>query len=95
MALRRPKIITRKLGREGAWGQCHYDPAAPTVEIDPRLGAKRRLEVLVHEAVHLFFGPDLAESKVDAAGKYIRDVLWNENYRQVLLEPNSKPPRIS
>ena len=95
MSLRRPKVIVRKLGREGAWGQCHYDPAAPTVEIDPRLGAKRRLEVLVHEAVHLFFGPDLPESKVDAAGKYIRDVLWAENYRQVLLEPNSKPPRIS
>jgi len=95
MALRRPKVIVRKLGREGAGGQCIYDPASPTVEIDPRLGAKRRLEVLVHEAVHLFFGPDLAESKVDAAGKYIRDVLWADNYRQVLLEPNSKPPRIS
>jgi hypothetical protein len=53
------------------------------------------LEVLVHEAVHLFFGPDLPEAKVDAAGKYIRDVLWAQNYRQVLLEPNAKPPRIT
>jgi hypothetical protein len=95
MSLPRPKVIVRKLGREGAWGQCYYDPVAPTVEIDPRLGAKRRLEVLVHEAVHLFFGPDLPEAKVDAAGKYIRDVLWAQNYRQVLLEPNAKPPRIS
>ena len=95
MGLRRPNVIVRKLGREGAWGQCHYAPAAPTVEIDPRLGAKRRLEVLVHEAVHLFFGPDLPEAKVDAAGKYIRDVLWSQNYRQVLLEANAKPPRIS
>jgi hypothetical protein len=65
------------------------------VEIDPRLGAKRKLEVLIHEAVNLFFGPDLPESKVDAAGKYIRDVLWSQNYRQVLLEANAKPPRIT
>jgi hypothetical protein len=95
MPPRRPKVITRKLGRERAWGQCHYDPTSPTVEIDPRLGAKRKLEVLIHEAVHLFFGPDLPESKVDAAGKYIRDVLWSQNYRQVLLEANAKPPRIT
>jgi hypothetical protein len=49
---------------------------------------------LCHEQVHLLF-PGLAEGEVDKAGKALAKMLWAEDYRRVLLAPNSKPPRIS
>jgi len=94
MAKRKPKIVFRKLGREKCWGQAHQDPDDPLVEIDPRLGAKRQLEVLCHEVCHLIW-PGLAERQVDSAGKQLSDVLWRQNYRRVLLDKNDHPPRIS
>lgn len=92
---KKPKIVYRKLGREKAWGQAHHDCARPLIEIDPRLGAKRQLEVLCHEQLHISFGPDLAEKIVDKVGKEICETLWRENYRRVLIDKNAKPPRIS
>lgn len=89
-----PKVVYRKLGKERAWGQAHHDSRSPLVEIDPRLGAKRQLEVLIHEASHLAL-PDFPEAKIDALGKYICNVLWKQNYRRVLLCKNAKPPLIS
>ena len=91
---RSPKVIYRKLGKEKAWGQATHDERSPLIEIDPRLGAKRQLEVLIHEASHLAI-PEASESKIDAIGKYICDVLWKQNYRRVMLDKNSKPPKIS
>ena len=60
------KVIWRKLGREQAWGQATI--GENLIEVDPRLGAKRQLEVLCHEQVHLTF-PQLSEPDVDRAGK--------------------------
>jgi len=37
----------------------------------------------------------MSEKEVDRTGKMICKVLWEQNYRRVLLEPNAKPPRIS
>lgn len=93
------KVVWRKLGREVAWGQAHFDAARPMIEIDPRLGAKRQLEVLCHEALHLSLFPgDVTpetEKVVDAAGKQLCDILWRQNYRRVMLDKNTKPPKIS
>lgn len=86
------KVVFRRLGREKAWGQATIGEGL--IEIDPRLGAKRQLEVLCHEQVHLTF-PEMSESQVDRAGKDLAAVLWDQNYRRVLLDPNAKPPRIS
>jgi hypothetical protein len=86
------KVIWRKLGKEKAWGQATV--GENLIEIDPRLGAKRQLEVLCHEQIHLTF-PELSEAQVDRAGKDLSDVLWNQDYRRVLLAPNAKPPKIS
>lgn len=86
------KVVWRKLGRERAWGQATIGD--DLIEIDPRLGAKRQLEVLCHEQIHLTF-PELSESQVDRAGKALAKMLWAQDYRRVLLAPNSKPPRIS
>jgi hypothetical protein len=86
------KVIWRKLGKERAWGQATI--GENLIEIDPRLGAKRQLEVLCHEQGHLTF-PDKPESEIDRLGKDLANLLWAQNYRRVLLSPNSKPPRIS
>jgi hypothetical protein len=86
------KVKWVKLGRQRAWGQATIGEGL--IEIDPRLGAKRQLEVLCHEQVHLTF-PELSESQVDRAGKDLAAVLWDQDYRRVLLAPNAKPPKIS
>jgi len=86
------KVKWVKLGRQRAWGQATIGEGL--IEIDPRLGAKRQLEVLCHEQVHLTF-PELSEAQVDRAGKDLAAVLWDQDYRRVLLAPNAKPPRIS
>ncbi|NBV53708.1 MAG: hypothetical protein EBR83_09380 [Verrucomicrobia bacterium] len=86
------KVVWRKLGKEKAWGQATI--GENLIEIDPRLGAKRQLEVLCHEQVHLTF-PGMTEAEVDRAGKDLAKLLWAENYRKVVLDPNAKPPRIT
>ena len=89
---RKSKVVWVKLGRQKAWGQATIGEGL--IEIDPRLGAKRQLEVLCHEQVHLTF-PEMSEAQVDRAGKDLAAVLWDQNYRRVLLQPNAKPPKIS
>ncbi len=86
------KVVWRKLGREKAWGQATI--GEDLIEIDPRLGAKRQLEVLCHEQVHLIF-PSASEPEVDKAGKALAKMLWAQDYRRVVMDANAKPPRIS
>ena len=86
------KVVYRKLGREQAWGQATI--GENVIELDPRLGARRQLEVLCHEQLHLSF-PEMTEKQVDRAGKELCATLWAEAYRRVLLCPNAKPPRIT
>ena len=86
------KVVWRKLGKEKAWGQATI--GENLIEIDPRLGAKRQLEVLCHEQGHLTF-PEKSEAEIDRLGKDLAAVLWDQNYRRVLLQPNAKPPKIS
>jgi hypothetical protein len=95
MSRRKPKpvkVVWRKLGKERAWGQATI--GENLIEIDPRLGAKRQLEVLCHEQGHLTF-PEKTEAEIDRLGKDLANLLWAQNYRRVLVAPNSKPPRIS
>jgi hypothetical protein len=93
------KVVWRKLGREDAWGQAHFDPARPLIEVDPRLGSKRQLEVLCHEVLHITLFPNdgsaATEKLVDGAAKKLCNTLWQQNYRRVMLERNAKPPRIT
>jgi len=92
MSRRKSKVVWVKLGRQKAWGQATIGEGL--IEIDPRLGAKRQLEVLCHEQGHLTF-PEKSEAEIDRLGKDLAAVLWDQNYRRVLLQPNSKPPKIS
>ena len=84
------KVVWRKLGKEKVWGRATI--GAGLVEVDPRMTARRQLEVLIHEVAH-HCHPDMSEGEVDRAGKMISEVLWAENYRRVALAPNAKLPR--
>lgn len=102
----KPKIVERKLGREQAWGQAFPYAARPKIEIDPRLSARRHLEVMCHEALHIAM-PHLTdtgdkaedakgEAEIDRIGKVIADALWRGSYRKVVLHnPHTTPVRIS
>jgi len=94
MKRRTPKVVWRKLGKERAWGQATVDSAHPLIEIDPRLGAKRALETLCHEQLHISL-PHLSEREIDRLGKEVSETLWRQNYRQVLLQKHSTPVRIT
>jgi len=74
------KVVTRKLGRERAWGQT--DGHSGIIEIDPRLKSKKHLEIVIHEALHVLF-PDLSETQVLTKSKKLTAVLWGEHYRRV------------
>lgn len=52
------------------------------IEVDPRLSEKRRVTVIVHEALHLADW-DLSESRVTAIAPKIAKVLWDHGYRRI------------
>lgn len=105
---RKPKIVERKLGKEQAWGIAtfHYDERKRnTIEIDPRLSARRHLEVMCHESLHLALphltdtGNDAenakGEAEVDRIGKIVSEALWLADYRRVHLPKHTTPVRIT
>jgi len=76
----RVKIVYRKLGKEKAWGQAHI--VDQTIEIDPRLKGKKKMEIILHEALHIL-NPEFSETKVIEQSKKLTALLWKEHYRQV------------
>lgn len=74
------KVVYRKLGKEKAWGQAHID--SNTIEIDPRLKGRRKIEILLHEALHIL-NHEWSETKVIEQSKKLTSLLWKEHYREV------------
>jgi len=74
------KIEEKKLGRERAWGQMFS--GENKIQIDPRLKAKRRLTIVIHECLHVLF-PNMSETIVDKASIKIGKVLWEDRYRRI------------
>lgn len=74
------KVNERKLGREKAWGLAHQEDNL--IEIDPRLTGKKRLEIYLHEAIHLIY-PKLSESDVIKHSKKLTSLLWKQGYRRI------------
>lgn len=74
------KVVYRKLGKEKAWGQAHVD--TNTIEIDPRLRGRKKMEILIHEAIHIL-NPEMSETKVLEQGRKIANLLWKQHFRQV------------
>lgn len=82
-----PKIVFRKLGREGADGQAHHPiyqdmrAVQPTLEVDhTRMKGRQRLETILHEALHLAV-PAMPEYVVRYAARYLSMVVWHTGYR--------------
>lgn len=91
---RLPVIRTRPLFRSAALGLAHNKlfsvPGAttgqPTIDIDVGVTGRKRMEVILHEALHQAC-PWMVESAVRMTARYQAMVLWNQKYR----DPDSQP----
>ena len=77
---RRLKVVEKRLGRERAAGLVYPDQH-DTLHIDPTLNAADRLEILIHEALHLL--DPMPEMKVRAWSRRIAAMLWKDGWRRV------------
>jgi hypothetical protein len=85
---RLPRIVTRPLGRHGADGLAEHRLFSdskrvedhPTIYIDVGAKGKKRLEIAIHEALHLAC-PWMVEQAVIAASRYVARVLWHLGLR--------------
>lgn len=77
----RIRVVEKKLGREGAFGQCYH--GENLIEIDPRQTERERLDTLIHEVLHLA-KPDLAEDEVIRVANILSKQVWKCGYRRVL-----------
>ncbi len=73
------KVIKRKLARQKAWGLSHSDGV---IEIDERLKGRKKLEILIHEAMHIL-NPEMSEDEVVRQSKALTKLLWKEGYRWI------------
>jgi len=76
----RIKLEDKKLGRESNWGQAIF--ADGKIEVDPRQSPKRRLNVVLHEGIHIL-DPNLSELKVRAYANRLCDLLWKDRWRRL------------
>lgn len=74
------KVIESKLGRNKAWGMAHTDDNV--IEIDARLKGRKKMEIIIHEAMHLL-NPKFTEKEVIRQSKKLCLTLWDLHYRQV------------
>jgi len=74
------KLKYRRLGREKAWGQAYC--GENMIEIDPALRGKHKLEIILHEAMHIQ-NPLWEEEEVIRKSKQMANLLWRERYRQI------------
>lgn len=72
-----PTVVERKLGRHKADGL--YWPDG-TIEIDPRIKGKRRLETLIHEMMH-HRQPHWTEEHVTKEAEVMAKFLWKNGVR--------------
>jgi hypothetical protein len=73
------KVIYRKLGREQAHGIAESDGV---VYIDSRLKGRKKMEILIHELLHLQNPLDDEETIINKSVTLCK-ILWKEGYRQV------------
>ena len=80
---RKLKVFEKKLGREGAVGQCYHTEGI--IEIDPRQKQREYLSTLGHEVLHCLF-PDLSEDEVLEAEVVLARTLWDHGYRRIYVD---------
>lgn len=85
-----PKFVVRPLGSHKADGLSshYYDHefdrrpkyTEPTIELDIGLKGQKKLEILIHEAMHIAF-PWMAELIVTKGARWLAKVLWHQKLR--------------
>ena len=77
--MKRIKIKYCKLGKQKVWGFAHSDGL---IEIDERLKGKKKMEIIIHEVMHLL-NPTDEEDEVVRKSVLLTNTLWHERYRVV------------
>lgn len=77
--MKRIKIKYCKLGKQKVWGFAHSDGL---IEIDERLKGKKKMEIIIHEVMHLL-NPTDDEEEVVRKSVLLTNTLWHEKYRVV------------
>ena len=84
---RKVTVVERRLGREGALGQCWE--GLSIVEIDPRQDERERLDTLIHELFHIML-PEWGEERVLKHTGWLSKQIWDQGYRRVAMSPKRK-----
>lgn len=79
LPIKPPAVEEKRLGREQLWGKA--DSRNQVAVIEKRLVGVDRLEVLIHETLHLIY-PYLAEHEVERGSVLLEKVLTKEGYRR-------------
>lgn len=74
----RIKLFYTKLGREKVWGHADTYP----LPIDERLKGKKKMEIVIHECMHLLFKNE-PEEVIESAAIRLTMTLWHEGARFV------------
>ena len=77
--MKRIKIKYAKLGKQKVWGFAHSDGL---IEVDERLKGKKKMEIIIHEIVHLL-NPEDSEEEVVRKSVILTNTLWHEKYRMI------------
>lgn len=72
------KVVYKKLGKRNEWGNADIDKKI--IEIDPRAVGRKKIEILVHEALHIMLSI-IDEDAIKLAGAAVTKVLWDEGVR--------------
>ena len=73
------KIIYRKLGKEKAHGIAYSDGV---IELDSRLKGRKRLEITIHEILHLL-NPEDEEEEIIRKSVTLTKLLWSDGFRRI------------
>lgn len=77
--MKRIKIKYSKLGKQKVWGFAHSDGL---IEVDERLKGKKKMEIIIHEVMHLL-NPEDEEEEVVRKSVILTNTLWHEKYRMI------------
>lgn len=72
-------IVYKKLARRNALGL--VEDESDVIHIDPRVKGRKHLEILIHEAFHIFY-PHWSEDKVIRDSAELTRLLWEQGYRR-------------
>lgn len=65
---------------EKCWGT--FCTRTGEIAVDPRATSKKRLETILHEALH-GYAPEWTEQQMRTATRALRDLLWRDGYRRI------------